>query len=86
MYNTAVKFVPTFCHENLAVLTLNVRGSPVDLCNCRNAWMKQAEESGANIFVDDMACSGNMWKVMTLKELLDVCIDSGNSNSKLSFS
>ena len=71
--NTAVNTVPTFCHESISALTLDLRGSPVDLCNCQNIWLKDAINNDANILKDNVMCNGNSWNTMTMEELVNVC-------------
>ena len=67
--------LPTLCHENLGSLTVHVSGSGLKLCDCRNAWMKQAAEAGANIGSVDRntTCGGLNWHDVTTTQLLSVC-------------
>ena len=48
--------------------------SPIELCHCENAWLKQLVEDGGSVLVDDADCGGGaMWSAMTLRQLLGNC-------------
>ena len=72
-----LKMLPTLCHENLGSLTIKVSGSGLKLCDCRNAWLKQAAEAGANIEAVDSSttCGGLKWHDISTTQLLSVCTD-----------
>ena len=70
--NTKIEYLPPTCSKTPASLTIYASGSPLKLCECENAWLKQLSASGV-IDVDDMDCSGVMWSALTLDGLLGRC-------------
>ena len=67
----ALSVLSTLCHEDLTSLSIDVSGSHVQLCDCRNVWLKQAAEAGAIITADtDTECD---WHNATVMELLSTC-------------
>ena len=77
----ALSVLSTLCHEDLTSLSIDVSGSHVQLCDCRNVWLKQAAEAGAIITADtDTECD---WHNATVMELLNNClqVDAGKTTN-----
>jgi hypothetical protein len=70
-----LEVVPSLCPENVAGLSMRMGGSALRLCDCRNAWLKQAAEAGANIEAANATCGGLSWHSLTTQQLLQVCTD-----------
>ena len=73
-----VKLFPTLCSRDVSALSVRAHSSDLDVCDCQNAWMKQAVENGAMISMDDKKCGDRLWSEMSLDELLKNCTNSRN--------
>ena len=71
-YNAFALF-PTTCPNSPATMTVSLTQSSVDLCDCRNAWLKMLSEMGATVTVSDVACAGTLWSQLTAKQLVEQC-------------
>ena len=84
LQNSLLRTLPTSCGDFSGVLDL--RGSPVDLCNCEMAWLKLIQS--AQILVDSIMCSGSQWQDLSYRELYEMCTtptDNVKGNQLFSF-
>ena len=84
--NSLISSLPNVCFDTPTKLDL--RGSALDLCECSNAWLKQAEEDcSLTLVITDGMCSGTAtaWSAMTYAQLNTVChvVEEQPSDCKL---
>jgi hypothetical protein len=77
--------VPPLCQmEEMTGLYMTLYNNPnLDMCLCRHAWLKQAQEDGATVQIDDKPCKpgGEMWSAMSLSLLLQQCTPHSQGES-----
>ena len=72
--STPIEHIPTTCPYDPAAFEVHTTGSPLKVCDCNNAWIKQAHKMGMITVIADQICDdGNSWLDMSTAQLLEVC-------------
>jgi len=76
-------FLPSTCPKSVSTFDVIVHDTSLDLCDCRNAWLKNAKERGAYIGATSVKCDGSYWSDLSIDQLLAVCTTPSDLQCKL---
>jgi len=80
---TDLVILPTTCPKDVSGLEIVVNELCLDICDCRNVWLKNAAERSATVHVFDVKCSLNRWVDSSTEELISVCHGGEDNQCKL---